>query len=149
MHFRLLSSPIASKYAKNGNKAVTEFSGLRMAPQFRARWPYQQVLRHAASQFLVAFGQIEITIFCRKSERMPPTEETLNRLAIAFTVKDIMTPSAGLVCAANDKEAGTVSDKNPDFDVIPIQQDGTLIGYFERKSGRTTRTRAISKNSSA
>jgi hypothetical protein len=70
---------------------------------------------------------------------MPPTEVTLNRLAIAFTVRDIMTPCEELVCAADDTQAGKVSDNNPDFDVIPIQQDGTLIGYFERKSGRTTR----------
>ena len=70
---------------------------------------------------------------------MPPTEATLNRLAVAFTVRDVMTPSAGLVCAANDMQAGRVSDNNPDFDVIPIQQNGTLTGYFERKSGRTKR----------
>jgi hypothetical protein len=48
-----------------------------------------------------------------------------------------MTPNAALVCAANDIQAGTVSDDYPDFDVIPIQQDGTPTGYFERKSRRT------------
>jgi hypothetical protein len=70
---------------------------------------------------------------------MPRIEETLNRLAVAFTVKDIMTPRAGLVCGANAMQACSVSDKNPDYDVIPIQQEGTLTGYFERKSGRTKR----------
>jgi hypothetical protein len=70
---------------------------------------------------------------------MPHIEETLNRLAIAFTVKDVMTPRAGLVCAVNDIQAGGVSDSNPDYDVIPIQHNGTLTGYFERKSGRTKR----------
>jgi hypothetical protein len=67
---------------------------------------------------------------------MPRIEETLNRLAIAFAVKDIMTPRTGLVCAANDIQAVRVSDDNPDYDVIPIQQGGTLTGYFERKSRR-------------
>ena len=70
---------------------------------------------------------------------MPHIEETLNRLAVAFTVKDIMTPRAGLVCAVNDMQVARVSDNNPDYDVIPIQQEGTLTGYFERKSRRTKR----------
>ena len=67
---------------------------------------------------------------------MPRIEETLNRLAIAFAVKDIMTPRTGLVCAANDIHAATVSDENPDYDVIPIQQGETLTGYFERRPRR-------------
>jgi hypothetical protein len=48
-----------------------------------------------------------------------------------------MTPNAALVYAANDMQAGKVSDDNPDFDVIPVQQDGTPTGYFERKFGKT------------
>jgi hypothetical protein len=68
---------------------------------------------------------------------MPHVEETLKRLAIAFTVKDIMTQRADLVCAAGHVQASTVSDNHPDYEVIPIQQGGTLTGYFERKSGRT------------
>lgn len=67
---------------------------------------------------------------------MPRIEETLNRLAIAFAVKDIMTPRTELVCAANDVQAGKVSDDNPDYDVIPVQQGGILTGYFERESRR-------------
>lgn len=82
---------------------------------------------------------IKITISRRESKRMPRIEETLNRLAKAFTVRDIMTPNATLVCAANDIQAGRVSDDYPDFDVIPIQQHGTPTGYFERKSGKTKR----------
>jgi hypothetical protein len=70
---------------------------------------------------------------------MPRIEETLNRLAVAFTVKDIMTPRAGLVCGLNAAQARSVSDKNPDYDVIPIQQEGTLTGYFDRKAERTRR----------
>jgi hypothetical protein len=67
---------------------------------------------------------------------VPHIEDTLNRLAIAFTVKDIMTTRAELVCAANDVHARTISDKHPDYDVIPIQQQETLTGYFERKPGK-------------
>lgn len=70
---------------------------------------------------------------------MPHIEETLNRLAKAFTVKDIMTPRTALVCAANDSQATKVSDDNPDYDVIPIRHDGTLTGYFERKSRRVSK----------
>lgn len=70
---------------------------------------------------------------------MPHIEETLNRLATAFTVKDIMTPRTALVCATNDAGATKVSDDNPEYDVIPIRQQGTLTGYFERKSGRVNR----------
>jgi hypothetical protein len=47
-----------------------------------------------------------------------------------------MTPGAGLLCAADDMQAVVVSDENPDFDVIPIQQDGTFTGYYERKFQR-------------
>jgi len=68
---------------------------------------------------------------------MPRIEETLNRLAIAFTVRDIMTPNAALVSAANEIQAGRVSKDYPDYDVIPIRREGTLTGYFERKTGRT------------
>ncbi len=50
-----------------------------------------------------------------------------------------MTPNAALVCAADDIQAGTVSDDHPDFDVIPIQQDATPTGYFERKFRKTKR----------
>jgi len=70
---------------------------------------------------------------------MPHVEETLKRLAIAFTVKDIMTPRAELACAVNDMQVGSISDNYPDYDVIPIQEGGKLTGYFERKSRRTKR----------
>jgi hypothetical protein len=56
---------------------------------------------------------------------MPRIEETLNRLAIAFAVKDIMTPRTGLVCAANDMQAVRVSDDNPDYDVIPVPRQNS------------------------
>jgi hypothetical protein len=45
-----------------------------------------------------------------------------------------MTGSPDLVCGANDRDAASKSTANPDFDVIPIQRDGRLIGYFERET---------------
>jgi hypothetical protein len=65
---------------------------------------------------------------------MPTLEATLNRLAVTFTVRDIMTGSPDLLCGANDRDAASKSTANPDFDVIPIQRDGRLIGYFERET---------------
>ena len=70
---------------------------------------------------------------------MPTLEETLKRLAATFTVRDIMIPNADLVCATDEVEAVGVSHKNPDFNVIPIRQDGNLTGYFERNSRSTKR----------
>jgi hypothetical protein len=70
---------------------------------------------------------------------MSTLESTLSRLAISFTARDIMTANARLVCAISNVQAPKVSNDNPDFDVIPIRQDGNLISYFERKSGKTNR----------
>lgn len=69
---------------------------------------------------------------------MPGLDETLKRLATAFTVRDIMIPSSRLVCADDKEQAAVVSDANPDFNVIPIRRDGKITAYFERTS-RTTR----------
>lgn len=69
---------------------------------------------------------------------MPTLEETLKRLAITFTVRDIMIPEAGLVCAEDKIEAAKVSKDKPDFNVIPIRQNGKLTGYFERDSHTTS-----------
>jgi hypothetical protein len=66
---------------------------------------------------------------------MPSVEETLKRLAMTFTVKDIMTSRGDLVCAHDLDHARTVSAQNADFDVIPIRVNERLIGYFERNPG--------------
>jgi hypothetical protein len=60
---------------------------------------------------------------------MPLLEETLNRLAITFTVRDIMTPSARLVCAADGAQAVRASDDNPDFDVIPRSDPVASVSF--------------------
>jgi hypothetical protein len=41
---------------------------------------------------------------------MPTLEETLNRLAITFAVRDIMTRGANLVCGVDEVQAAGVSD---------------------------------------
>jgi hypothetical protein len=69
---------------------------------------------------------------------MPTLDETLKRLATTFTVRDIMIPSSMLICANNEEQAAVVSDANPDFNVIPIRQDGNITAYFERNSRTTT-----------
>jgi hypothetical protein len=65
---------------------------------------------------------------------MPTLKETLKRLATTFTVRDVMIPRVGLICSDDEKHAAKVSDDNPDFNVIPIPQEGQLTGYFERDS---------------
>jgi hypothetical protein len=70
---------------------------------------------------------------------MPTLQETLKRIAATFTVKDMMVPRAGLVCADDEEHAAKISHDNPDFNVIPIRQNGKLTGYFERDSRNTKR----------
>lgn len=65
---------------------------------------------------------------------MPTIEETLKRLAITFTARDIMVPEAGLICAGDGIEAARVSKENPDFSVIPLRQNSQLTAYFLRDS---------------
>jgi len=65
---------------------------------------------------------------------MATLDETLARLAGTFTVRDIMIPSADLVCAASDLQAPDVSQRNSDFNVIPIREGQKLIKYFLRDS---------------
>jgi hypothetical protein len=64
-------------------------------------------------------------------------EETLKRLAITFTVRDIMIPVSDLVCAPDESQAAAVSAEHPDFSVIPIPDHGKLTSYFERDSRST------------
>ena len=53
-----------------------------------------------------------------------------------------MTGSPDLVSGTNDRDAASKSDANPDFDVIPIQRDGRLTGYFQRENRSTKRIAA-------
>jgi hypothetical protein len=70
---------------------------------------------------------------------MPTLEETLRRLAVTFTVRDIMVPREQLVCGKSETTAAKISLENHEFNVIPIQRRSQLAGYFERDSGKTKR----------
>jgi hypothetical protein len=74
---------------------------------------------------------------------MPTVKETLKRLSITFTARDIMVPHGELVCAGSEIEAEMVSKANPDFSIIPIKRKGKLDGYFERDT-HITREIALS-----
>jgi hypothetical protein len=63
---------------------------------------------------------------------MPTVKETLKRLSITFTARDIMIPRRELVCAGSESQAEIVSKANPDFSIIPIRRKGKVNGYFER-----------------
>jgi hypothetical protein len=63
---------------------------------------------------------------------MPTVKETLKRLSISFTARDIMIPYRELMCAGSESQAEMVSQANPDFSIIPIRRKGKLHGYFER-----------------
>jgi hypothetical protein len=77
---------------------------------------------------------------------MPTLEATLNRLAVTFTARDIMTGNLDLVCGANERDAAKKLDANPDFDVIPIQRDGRLTGYFQRENRSTKRRKPATRS---
>jgi hypothetical protein len=62
--------------------------------------------------------------------------ETLKHLTSSFTVKDIMTPKARLVCAPDVGAAPAISAANPDFSIIPIKNGDELEAYFERDGKR-------------
>lgn len=74
---------------------------------------------------------------------MPTLKETLKRLSISFTARDIMIPHRELMCAGTENQAEMVSKANPDFSIIPIRRKGKIIGYFERDT-RITREIALS-----
>ena len=62
---------------------------------------------------------------------MPTIEETLKRLAVTFTARDIMIPDAGLTCAGDEVEAVCVSKDNPDFSVIPLSDRRKEQSFIE------------------
>jgi hypothetical protein len=69
---------------------------------------------------------------------IPSLAQTLQRLALTLTVRDLMIPTARLTCSGREKDASAVSAANPDFNVIPIKKPGRQItDYYERDSGLT------------
>jgi hypothetical protein len=62
-------------------------------------------------------------------------EQTLERLALMFTVRDIMTAVPILVTAPSEEMARQTSERHPDYDVIPILKKGSSENSF---TGRRT-----------
>ncbi len=60
--------------------------------------------------------------------------DTLERLALTFTVRDIMVTKEELVSSQDEDEAQKLLDKYPDYDIIPIKKKGELVAYLERGS---------------
>lgn len=63
---------------------------------------------------------------------MPRLEQTLRRLGLSFTVRDIMILKEDLVCASANAEAPGISEKYPDYNIIPILEEGVLVKLYER-----------------
>lgn len=63
---------------------------------------------------------------------MHEVEAVLDRLALLFTARDIMTPHAQLVCGGTEHEARVLLHQHPEFDVIPILDAGIPIAYVRR-----------------
>jgi hypothetical protein len=61
--------------------------------------------------------------------------DNLERLAGAFTVRDIMVSAEDLVCATVEADAPLVSKTYSDFSIIPIKSGTRLSAYFSRDTG--------------
>lgn len=57
---------------------------------------------------------------------------TLERIALSFTVKDIMVPVDRLVKAPDELSAKQLLTERTEFDVIPIYKNGEIVKYLER-----------------
>ncbi len=59
-------------------------------------------------------------------------ENSIQRLAQTFTVKDIMIPKYALISATNEETALKKLEEYPDFDVIPIVRYKKIVAYLQR-----------------
>jgi hypothetical protein len=51
---------------------------------------------------------------------------------MSFAVKDIMVSIDNLTYAPCKEDASAVSDRNPDFNIIPIRQGNKIADYYDR-----------------
>ena len=65
---------------------------------------------------------------------MTPINDTLSRLARAFSVAEIMVNASSLTCAQDEGQALELLNRFPDFDVIPILTATRVSAYVERGS---------------
>jgi hypothetical protein len=63
---------------------------------------------------------------------MVSLDNTLERIALSFTVKDIMVPVDRLIKAPDDLSAKHLLTERTEFDVIPIYKNGEIVRYLER-----------------
>ncbi len=66
-------------------------------------------------------------------------DRTLQRLALTFSVRDIMIAEPDLKYADDESSAKALLDECPNFDVIPIRQDSRLTAYLERGTSQVRR----------
>jgi len=64
--------------------------------------------------------------------QVPIIEQTLQRLATQFTVRDIMVPTEKLVKAQTTEEALCRLKEYEDYNLIPLEKENRIIGYVER-----------------
>lgn len=63
---------------------------------------------------------------------MSQLDETLQRLGMSFTLRDIMVPAERLVCAPAESDAPRISELNQDYNIIPIKDNGVIKAFYER-----------------
>jgi len=61
-------------------------------------------------------------------------EQTLQRLATQFTVRDIMIPVEDLVKAETPETAYHLLERYVDFNLIPVETENKITGYIDRNS---------------
>jgi|GEM_PF-2412108 len=66
--------------------------------------------------------------------RTSSIDQTLQRLATQFTVRDIMVPVEKLVKAKTSEEAYRLLEEYDDFNLVPVEASGKITGYIERNS---------------
>jgi len=58
--------------------------------------------------------------------------QTLQRLDLGFTVRDIMVPRDRLICAPDAESAPDISARHPDYNVIPITTNQRFTHLYDR-----------------
>jgi hypothetical protein len=63
-------------------------------------------------------------------------DSTLERLALTFTVRDIMVPRSSLVCGKSSEECFRLLHEHHDYNLIPLVTDSRVTGYVDRQLGQ-------------
>jgi hypothetical protein len=65
--------------------------------------------------------------------------DTLQRLITSFVASDIMIPKDQILSAENEVKALQLLNQNPQYDVIPLNSNGHLVGFLERGNAKSKR----------